>query len=286
MVDATNNNYSFEIIDTSSTGLEDLSKFLSQTFKSTKFTSEYLDWMYNQNPNGSVIGFNAFKENELAAHYALIPVEAIYNNKKIQALLSINTATGFKHQGQGLFTILAKKTYSESISLGFKIVFAVANTNSIKGFLKKLDFKYIDQLDTCVSITVPKKIEIENLENCFTFPLSHNVINWRLSNPNFNYSQYNVGKINIVANDINYFARSIVKISEANSNEMNFSRPKLNFWVGISNSYSWNERPFMGIKIPEFLKPSPLHLIYKNLSSEINLNRSNIHFEAINFDAF
>ena len=52
------------------------------------------------------------------------------------------------------------------------------------------------------------------------------------------------------------------------------------------HSYSWKKGFLNGFKIPEFLKPSPLHLIYKNLSSEIDLNRRNIHFEAINFDAF
>ena len=286
MKEVKNRNYSFEAINTSPSGLKDLAKFLSQTFKSSKFTPEYLNWMYNQNPNGGVIGFNAIMENELAGHYAVIPLEANYKNQKIKALLSVNTATGSKHQGKGLFTMLANKTYVESINLGFDIVFAVANANSIPGFIKKLNWKYIDQLDTCVSFTVPRKIESEKLDNCFTLPLSDIVSKWRLANPNFKYSKNNIGKINIIANDINYFARSIVKISEANSHDTKTSMPKINFWVGMSNSYSWNERPLMGIKIPEFLKPSPLHLIYRNLSSEILLDRTNIHFEAINFDAF
>tara|TARA_B100000767_G_C19731317_1_gene521810 strand:- start:365 stop:1225 length:861 start_codon:yes stop_codon:yes gene_type:complete len=281
-----NKNYSFEPIDTSNTGLKYLSKFLSKTFKSSKFTPEYLNWMYNQNPNGCVIGFNAISENKIAGHYAVIPVEANYKNQKIKALQSVNTATGSEHQGQGLFTILANKTYVECTELGFEIVFAVANANSISGFIKKLYWSYIGQLDTCISFTMPRKIENEGLENCFTFPLSKNAMIWRLSNPNFKYSKYNIGKINIIANDINYFARSIIKISNANSCDIKPSIPKINFWVGISNSYSWKERPLMGIKIPEFLKPSPLHLVYKNLSSQIELDRTNIHFEAINFDAF
>jgi len=282
------NNYLFEEIDTSFSGLEVLSRFLSQTFKSHKFTPEYLDWMYNKNPNGDVVGFNAINENELVAHYALMPIQAHYKNQTIRALISINTATSSKHRGQGLFTILANETYIKATNQGFEIVFGVANANSIPGFIKKLDFKYIDQLDTCVSLSLPKKIDFKNLENCFTLPLSPEVFKWRLANPNFHYSQYNNGDTHIVANDINYFARSIIKISEVDINCLDRKSlvPKINFWVGISNSYSWDERPFIKIRIPNFLKPSPLHLIYKNLSNQIALDRTNIHFEAINFDAF
>tara|TARA_X000001036_G_C20662686_1_gene799551 strand:+ start:1404 stop:2270 length:867 start_codon:yes stop_codon:yes gene_type:complete len=288
MKDILSKNYSFEEIDTSCSGLETLSQFLCQTFKNYKFTPEYLDWMYNKNPNGGVVGFNAINENELAAHYALIPLQAHYKNQTIRALVSINTATSFKHRGQGLFTILAKKTYLKATNQGFEIILAVANANSIAGFIKKLDFKYIDQLDTCVSPCLPKKIDFKNLKNCFTLPLSPQVFKWRLANPNFNYSQYNNGDTHIVANDLNYFARSIIKISEVDVNCLDEKSlvPKINFWVGISNSYSWDEKPFMKIRIPNFLKPSPLHLIYKNLSNQIALDRTNIHFEAINFDAF
>ena len=286
MKKVANNQYSFHAIDTSLPGLETLSNFLSETFKSSKFSPGYLDWLYNQNPAGSVIGFNAIYKNELAGHYALIPLDAIYMNNKVKALLSINTATGSKHQGQGLFTTLANKTYIRSKELGFELVFGVANANSIHGFIKKLNWNYIDQLDAYVSFGLPSKVENNKLETCLTFPLSDKMSMWRLSNPNFNYKKYNLNKFNIVANDINIFARSIIKISESTGSDKTFLMPKLNFWIGISNSYSWNKSLLKGFKIPEFLKPSPLHLIYKNLSSDIELDRTNIHFEAINFDAY
>ena len=281
--------YSYEVIDTSLPGLEDLSVFLNKTFKSSKFSSNYLDWIYNKNPYGCVIGFNAIFENELVAHYALMPLEAKYKGKKIKALISINTATEKNHQGRGLFTILAKKTYAESKNQGFGIVFGVANANSIPGFIKKLDFKYIDKLDTYVSVTLPKEIDNQILENSLTLPLSKEAYKWRLSNPNFKYSEFNYGKVNIVANDINYFLRSIISIYENKSLNKNYKKlllPKFNIWVGISNAYDWNESALMSFKIPDLIKPSPLHLIYKNLTSNIKLDRTNIHFEAINFDAF
>jgi hypothetical protein len=281
-----NNNYTIKDIDTSSAGLHELSMFLIHVFKNNKLTPQYLEWIYKQNPNGEVIGFNAYNENRLAAHYALIPISANYKNQRIKALLSINTATMPKHQGQGLFTNLANKTYMKCMNLGFEIVFAVANASSIDGFINKLDFKHIGQLDTFISFTYPRKIVVKNLEKCLTFPLPKKVFKWRLSNPNYKYCEYNIGGISVISKNFNIFSRFILKISDSDSYGKQFTKPKINFWIGISNSYSWSERPLMGIKIPNFLKPSPLHLIYKNLSSDIKLNKASIHFEAINFDAF
>lgn len=286
MPDKLNNTYSYQAIDISHSGLRTLSKFLSETFKNSKFSQDYLDWLYKQNPAGNVVGFNAFFENKLVGHYALIPMKARYKDQQIKALMSLNTATDKKHQGKGLFTILANKTYSRCNDLGFDIVFGVANANSIHGFITKLNWNYIDQLDTRIFLTQPKIVKNIKLVNCLTFPLSVSETEWRLSNPNFKYSQYNFGAMNIIVNEVNFFSRSIVKVTEATFLNKTSSRPKVNFWIGISNLYSWEDGSWQGLKIPEFLKPSPLHLIYKNLSSELKIDRTNIHFEAINFDAF
>lgn len=286
MRDKLNDAYSYQSIDISHLGLKILSKFLSGTFKSSKFSKDYLDWLYNKNPAGNVIGFNAFFKNKLVGHYALIPIKAKYKDQQIKALMSLNTATDKNHQGKGLFTILANMTYRKCYDLGFDLMFGVANANSIHGFISKLDWKYIDQLDTRISLALPKIINNKKLENCLIFPLSDNETEWRLSNPNFVYSKSTYGAVNIIANEINFFSRSIVKVTEATFPNKTCLRPKINFWIGISNSYSWERGLVQGIKIPEFLKPSPLHLIYKNLSSELSLDRTNIQFEAINFDAF
>ena len=162
MKEKTQNKYTFQSIDTSPLGLKTLSVFLYNVFDSSKFSIAYLDWLYNQNPAGAVVGFNAFYQNEIVGHYSLIPIQARYKNKNIKALLSLNTATGKKHQGQGLFTILANKTYLKSKELGYEIIFGVANANSIHGFMKKLEWTYIDKLNTHVSLTLPTKVTLVN----------------------------------------------------------------------------------------------------------------------------
>ena len=90
----------------------------------------------HKNPYGCVIGFNAIFENELAAHYALMPLERLdIKGKKIKALISINTATGKNHQGRGLLQFL-QKTYAESKNQGFGIVFGLQMQTVFQDLLK------------------------------------------------------------------------------------------------------------------------------------------------------
>ena len=54
---------------------------------------EYLTWLYADNPTGRVVGFDAFDEGRLAAHYSCIPADLTLNGKIVRGLLSLNTAT-------------------------------------------------------------------------------------------------------------------------------------------------------------------------------------------------
>src|SRR5215467_4083405 len=80
----------------------------------------YLQWLYRDNPCGHVVGFNAYAGDELAAHYATIPVEATLDGAPARGLLSLNTATHPTHQGKGLFTRLAERTYARASELGYE----------------------------------------------------------------------------------------------------------------------------------------------------------------------
>ena len=40
--------------------LEIIADLLKKVFKTSKFSAEYLRWLYLNNPNGNVVGFNAF----------------------------------------------------------------------------------------------------------------------------------------------------------------------------------------------------------------------------------
>ena len=107
------------------------------------YEKSFLEWQYEQNPIGKAIGFNAFFEDKLVAHYAAIPINCLISGVVTKGLLSINTKTDSAHQGKGLFTLLAEETYSFAKELGFHFIVGVANDNSVYGFTKKLSFQLV-----------------------------------------------------------------------------------------------------------------------------------------------
>ena len=132
----------------------------------------------------------------------------------------------------------------------------------------------------------PKVNSERSCTNIFSLPMSEELLSWKVQNPNNDYCIINTGDSEIYCNEFNKFSRSIMAVYPKDNKKNKLFISKINIWVGISQTYSWNKKSPFNVSIPEFLKPSPLHLVYKNLSSNIKLSRENIHFEAINFDAF
>ena len=129
---------------------EDIPKILklfSESYPNeSKFSKDYLLWQYFKNPNGKVIGYNAWYDNEIAAHYSVIPTVFEKKNVIYNACQSLNTATSPYYQHKGLFTKLANLTYDKASMKGYDFVYASANNNSIGGFLGKLDFELLGRI--------------------------------------------------------------------------------------------------------------------------------------------
>ncbi|KTD58728.1 hypothetical protein Lsai_1335 [Legionella sainthelensi] len=114
--------------------------------KAKIFNIQYMRWLYIDNPEGSVIGFNVWDRDQLVAHYACIPAQIQINSTPVKAMLSLNTATHPNYQGKGLFTKLANMTYETAYKEGFTAVFGVSNENSSYGF-QKLGFQFLRPLE-------------------------------------------------------------------------------------------------------------------------------------------
>jgi len=114
----------------------------------TRLTEGYLRWQYIDNPDGLVVGFNAWDGDVLAAHYACMPVMM----EGERWLWSLNTATHPDYRGQGLFPRLAEMTYERGKQEGFAAVIGVANAMSASGFVRKLGFTELGRLGVWVNI--------------------------------------------------------------------------------------------------------------------------------------
>ena len=108
--------YQYKKVQTSESELNACNELLSITFPKSKiYNDAYIGWEYAYNPEGEILGFNAWDGNEIIAHYAAQPISAKINGKEYKGLLSINTATHPNHQKNNLL---------------FQIFFQIQNNNN------------------------------------------------------------------------------------------------------------------------------------------------------------
>lgn len=91
---------------------------------------------------GEVIGYLAYHGDEAIAFYAVFPIFVTDGDSRIVAAQSGDTMTHPNHQGKGLFTRLARKTYEAAAAEGVAFVFGFPNANSYPGFTKKLGWSH------------------------------------------------------------------------------------------------------------------------------------------------
>ncbi len=269
--------------NTSTENIIAYSKLLSRVFnKNPKFTPEFLLWQYSQNPNGSIIGSDAFFNGELIAHHATIPVVYSFFGKQYKGILAINNVTHPDHQGKGLLTELGNATFNEAKRLNYDFVITVTNANSTHGYLNKFGFRLISPLAVKIGFgkIIPLDIRTQNVYSCWT----KESLAWRLKNPAICYHHDNqsilakVNKIGLCA-QLKYL--DILEIDELllKSHKSNF-----NIWIGLSKE---KKESGMFFNMPDFLKPSPLNLLFKDLQGNIPIfGKGDICFELADFDAF
>lgn len=269
--------YDFKPIELGNTSIIEMAQLLSSVFPDTdKFTPEFLKWQYLDNPNGKVVGFNAFRDDELAAHYATIPVLWKIKGQVKEGLLSLNTATHKNHRGKKLFTQLAEKTYELGRELGYEFVIGVANENSTPGFVKKLNFNILCPLDAYLSIS-SKQQNSKDFETISQW--DGESIYWRFHNPSGFYSK---GKNTVFAKTHIPYVKALLYANEAVS-ALPLRKSKALFKLHIGH----NCKPLgWSLKIPKKRQPSPLNLIYRALSDHAAPSENEICFRLMDFDAY
>ncbi|RZK10129.1 MAG: GNAT family N-acetyltransferase [Flavobacterium sp.] len=119
----------------------------------------------------SVIGYLAKhrETGEPAAYYGVFPVKITVNNNVLLVAQSGDTMTHQHHQKKGLFTWLAKKTFATCKEKGIALIFGIPNKNSYPGFIRRLEWKQLDRINT-----YDLKLKVK------TFPLPKLCIKWKL----------------------------------------------------------------------------------------------------------
>ena len=271
-----------------SASITSYSSLLGDVFgKPELFTKEYIQWQYADNPDGNIVGFNAYDGETLAAHYVTQPMQAVVRGVKMKGLLSLNTATHPEHQGKGLFVKLANQTYSYAAEQGYDFVIGVANQNSVHGFTKKMGFQLVGQLHALLGMgALPHSNDLSSFS--YYKDWSPEALTWRLSNP---CSQYGV------SNDRNVVITSPTAYPMITATLGTFDKKRyavtprpssfsvLNLWIGANRDITSKTKLYFNI--PNRLRPAPLYLIFKALNSSIApLDFDDVFFQALDFDAY
>lgn len=252
--------------------------------------ANYLDWLYQANPEGHVVGFDAYEGDNLAAHYACIPAAAHIDGQTKRGLLSLNTATHPDYQGKGLFTKLASATYEHAANSGFEFVYGVANANSTPGFLKKLGFSLVQPLDARVGFG---RLSVDwahaRRDAAFYRAWNDDTVRWRISNPAnpIKTQKFSDGSVGF---ECSSWKTPLIRAYAENSGEniQLFENGKMGptgkVFVGLFPSSVAPYRTYF--EIPKKLRPSVLNLIFRDLKGSSTLDNSRVLLNFLDFDAF
>lgn len=253
-----------------------------------KYDFNYLKWLYRSNPDGEVIGYDAFEDGQIIAHHACIPSTIKLYGKRVKALLSVNTATHPAFAGKGLFAKLGEMTHQLGAEKKFSCVYGVANANSTQGFIQKLKGQLVQPLDAKIgfgSLNINAPPSITQFKREWT----KDSLNWRCSNP------HNPVFRKESNHDCKFYTKSISKFipvyTELHSDVLPSSVSKdhplspIRLFIGLVPGNSvYFKRSF---SIPNRLKPSPLNFLFKPLNQEnIKLNKGTVFFSFLDFDAY
>lgn len=257
------------------------------------FSLAYLDWLYAGNPDGPVVGFDAFDGDQLAATYVCVPATVMIGAKISRALLSLNTATHPAHQGKGLFTRLASSTYALAASQGYDVVFGVANQNSIRGFSERLSFQNVAGLEARIGLGAFPRLDwpAARAKAQFRRIWTSQTLAWRVANPASRLTLTNVtGDLAVVAGRTGYpgiAVQGVTMIDGPRESLAATAAAAASLRLSIGLYPQGTGTIGLSLPIPDRFKPSPLRLIYRNLhDSSDRLDSRRVLFSFLDFDAY
>lgn len=254
----------------------------------------YLKWLYLDNPEGQVVGFDGWAGDQLCAHYACIPARVDIRGQPARALLSLNTATHPDYQGQGLFTRLAERTYELASLQGYECVYGIANANSTPGFTRKLGFARVGALDARlgagrVMLRPTSAATHPGSDPAFRRRWSAETFRWRIANPRNPVlaSLDDRGWVLASAASRHIGIRAYAELPPVPGLALPAGRQgfALRLFVGAVPA---SERAGSAyVPVPRILRPSPLNMIFRDLGGRHQPPAmAGVRFCFLDFDAY
>lgn len=114
--------------------------------------TDYLRWLYSENPLGPGFCGNGDEEGRRMAHYAVIAQEYRDRDGPAKLVFSLNAVTRSGGQRRGWMTRLGEQIYEEAREWGALGVIGVSNVNSTPPVVRRLGFRLMGPLPVKVAV--------------------------------------------------------------------------------------------------------------------------------------
>lgn len=277
------------LLDLSREGLERTAGLLRVVFpQAHHIDADYLDRLYHGNPLGPTTGLCAFEQGELVGHYLMIPIRARLFGEEETGIWPFQLATHPGYRLKGLFSSFVERSFDLCREGGYGFFAGVGNANSTPIFVEKWGYQSIRQLDVKLGLGAPPPPG-DDRELQLVRRWDAGTLRWRLSHPAEPYRAERRGQ------RTRLWARGPwgipVQVGDFPSSLVPDDLPRLRaprplrLYVGVDPTRDWRGRPWLDV--PRRFWPSPLHLLFKDLSGrERRFDPDAVRYEVCDYDAY
>jgi GNAT superfamily N-acetyltransferase len=279
--------YRFEPLEHNARGYERVSKLMAEVFpKARHLTPRYFEWHYGRSPDGQAIGCNAFAGGELVGHMAAHVFPCTLAGKDRRGMYTVNGSVHPLHRGRKLQSRISDAMFEEAAGLGYSFCLATGNKWSTGPLLTR--FKMLRPLEARLGFGLPRRREAD-FPTSFERIWSEEAVRWRLANPEGRYSAIRQGDraALLSAAGVPGVGAILYQGPERESlADLDRAAPgPLRVWLGLDPGIDWKGSAFL--PIPMRLRPSPLNLVYKDLTGSGFLpDPDQVVFRGLDFDAY
>jgi len=278
--------YRFEMLEHNEQGYARISKLMRQVFpKARHLTPRYFEWHYGRNPDGQAIGCNAFAGDELVGHMAAIVFPCRLEGEERRGMYTVNGSVHPDHRGRRLQSRISAAMFDEATRLGYALCLATGNKWSTGPLLTR--FEMIRPLDARLGFGLPRRREPDRRPD-FERIWSEEALRWRMANPEGRYSAVRRGDQLSLLSATGVAGVGTILYQGSAQQEFTDLGPApgpLRVWLGLDPGIDWRGSAFASI--PMRLRPSPLNLVYKDLTGGGFVpDPGRVVFRGIDFDAF
>ena len=234
----------------------------------------FLFWYVN-NPWGRVISFNAFDDGRMVAHQSFVPEMMLVEGRQVRCLRSMSVVTFPEYRGKGIFSMLTNKAVEEARRQGYEFIYAITNGNSFPAFIKHCGFSSITRLE--VKVGLGNHIREDGCKTYKRF-WTEESLRWRLSKRKYKSDGTSIlGKRGKVTTYMGILDADLV--GKMNLEHTGHFGPRL--YVGMGARLPWYY-----FNVPKFVKHSPFHLIFKDLTGGQlpPMTKDNVFYQLLDYD--